>query len=72
MSNGKTEIIDCSDLWCNRQWDLFWELHQTYQFDKLIDAAYRFVSDHQYLIDRFGEAGLGLMLKEYWNSISYE
>ena len=63
---------DYCHVWCNRQWDLFWELHQTYRFDELIDAGFRFISDHQYLIDLFGEAGLGLMLKEYWNYISYE
>ena len=59
--------LDYCHVWCDRQWELFWELHQTYRFDELIDGAFRFLEDHQYLIDRFGEAGLGLMLKEYWN-----
>ncbi len=58
---------DYCHVWCDRQWELFWELHQTYRFNEVIDGAFRFLEDHQYLIDRFGEAGLGLMLKEYWN-----
>ena len=58
---------DYCHVWCDRQWDLFWELHQTYRFDELIDGAFRFVEDHQYLIDRFGEDGLEIILDEYWS-----
>ena len=58
---------DYRHVWCDRQWDLFWELHQAYRFDELIEGAFRFVEDRRYLIERFGEAGLELMLKEYWN-----
>ena len=58
---------DYCHVWCDRQWDLFWELHQTYQVDKLIDGAFRFVDDHQYLIDEYGEDGLEIILDEYWS-----
>ena len=58
---------DYCHVWCDRQWDLFWELHQTYRFDELIDSAFRYVEDHQYLIDRFGEDGLEIILDEYWS-----
>ena len=58
---------DYCHVWCNRQWDLFWELHQTYRFDELIDGAFRFVEDHQYLIDEYGEDGLEIILDEYWS-----
>lgn len=54
-------------VWCDRQWELFWELHQTYRFDELIDGAFRFVEDHQYLIDEYGEDGLEIILDEYWS-----
>ena len=58
---------DYCHVWCDRQWDLFWELHQTYQVDKLIDGAFRFVDVHQYLIDEYGEDGLEIILDEYWS-----
>ena len=58
---------DYCHVWCNRQWDLFWELHQTYRFDELIDGAFRFVEDHQYLIDEYGEDSLEIILDEYWS-----
>ena len=59
--------LDYCHVWCDRQWDLFWELHQTYRFDELIDGAFRFVEDHQYLIDEYGEDGLEIILDEYWS-----
>ena len=59
---------DYCHVWCDRQWKLFWELHQTYRFNELIDGAFRFVEDHQYLIDEYGEDGLEIILDEYWNS----
>ena len=46
---------------------VFWELHETYRFDELIDGAFRFVEDHQYLIDEYGEDGLEIILDEYWS-----
>ena len=58
---------DYCHVWCDRQWELFWELHQTYRFDELIDGAFRFVEDHQYLIDEYGEDGLEIILDEYWS-----
>ena len=58
---------DYCHVWCDRQWELFWELHQTYRFDELIDGAFRFVEDHQYLIDGYGEDGLEIILDEYWS-----
>ena len=58
---------DYCHVWCDRQWDLFWELHQTYRFDELIDGAFRFLEDHQYLIDEYGEDGLEIILDEYWS-----
>ena len=58
---------DYCHVWCDRQWELFWELHQTYRFDEVIDGAFRFLEDHQYLIDRFGEDGLEIILDEYWS-----
>ena len=58
---------DYCHVWCDRQWDLFWELHQTYRFDELIDSAFRYVEDHQYLIDEYGEDGLEIILDEYWS-----
>ena len=57
---------DYCHVWCDRQWELFWELHQTYRFDELIDGAFRFVEDHQYLIDEYGEDSLEIILDEYW------
>ena len=59
--------LDYCHMWCDRQWELFWELHQTYRFDELIDGAFRFVEDHQYLIDEYGEDGLEIILDEYWS-----
>ena len=59
--------LDYCHVWCDRQWELFWELHQTYRFDELIDGAFRFVEDHQYLIDEYGEDGLEIILDEYWS-----
>ena len=59
--------LDYCHVWCDRQWDLFWELHQTYRFDELIDGAFRFVEDHQYLIDEYGEDSLEIILDEYWS-----
>lgn len=58
---------DYCHVWCDRQWELFGELHQTYRFDELIDGAFRFVEDHQYLIDEYGEDGLEIILDEYWS-----
>ena len=58
---------DYCHVWCDRQWDLFWELHQTYRFDELIDSAFRYIEDHQYLIDEYGEAGLEIIIDEYWS-----
>ena len=58
---------DYCHVWCDRQWELFWELHQTYRFDELIDGAFRFVEDHQYLIDEYGEDSLEIILDEYWS-----
>ena len=58
---------DYCHVWCNRQWDLFWELHQTYRFDELIDGAFRFLEDHLYLIDEYGEDSLEIILDEYWS-----
>ena len=58
---------DYCHVWCDRQWELFWELHQTYRFDELIDGAFRFLEDHQYLIDEYGEDGLEIILDEYWS-----
>ena len=58
---------DYCHVWCDRQWELFWELHQTYQFEELIDGVFRFVEDHQYLIDEYGEDGLEIILDEYWS-----
>ena len=58
---------DYCHVWCNRQWDLFWELHQTYRFDELIDGAFRFLEEHQYLIDEYGEDSLEIILDEYWS-----
>lgn len=58
---------DYCHAWCDRQWELFWELHETYRFDELIDGAFRFVEDHQYLIDEYGEDGLEIILDEYWS-----
>ena len=59
--------LDYCHVWCDRQWELFWELHQTYRFDELIDGAFEFVEDHQYLIDEYGEDGLEIILDEYWS-----
>ena len=59
--------LDYCHVWCDRQWELFWELHQTYRFDELIDGAFRFVEDHQYLIDEYGEDSLEIILDEYWS-----
>ena len=59
--------FDYCHVWCDRQWELFWELHQTYRFDELIDGAFRFVEEHQYLIDEYGEDGLEIILDEYWS-----
>ena len=58
---------DYCHVWCDRQWELFWELHQTYRFDEVIDGAFRFLEDHQYLIDEYGEDGLEIILDEYWS-----
>ena len=58
---------DYCHVWCDRQWELFWELHQTYRFDELIDGAFRFVEDHQYLIDEYGDDSLEIILDEYWS-----
>ena len=58
---------DYCHVWCDRQWELFWELHQTYRFDEVIDGAFRFLEDHQYLIDEDGEDGLEIILDEYWS-----
>ena len=58
---------DYCHVWCDRQWELFWELHQTYRFDELIDGAFWFLEDHQYLIDEYGEDGLEIILDEYWS-----
>ena len=58
---------DYCHVWCDRQWELFWELHQTYRFDEVIDGAFRFLEDHQYLIDEYGEYGLEIILDEYWS-----
>ena len=58
---------DYCHVWCDRQWELFWELHQTYRFDEEIDGAFRFLEDHQYLIDEYGEDGLEIILDEYWS-----
>ena len=60
---------DYCHVWCDRQWELFWELHQTYRFDEVIDGAFRFLEDHQYLIDEYGEDGLEIILDEYWSGI---
>ena len=59
--------LDYCHVWCDRQWELFWELHQTYRFDEVIDGAFRFLEDHQYLIDEYGEDGLEIILDEYWS-----
>ena len=59
--------LDYCHVWCDRQWELFWELHQTYRFDELIDGAFRFLEDHQYLIDEYGEDSLEIILDEYWS-----
>ena len=59
--------LDYCHVWCDRQWELFWELHQTYRFDELIDGAFRFVEDHQYLIDEYGEDSLEIIFDEYWS-----
>ena len=45
-------------LWCDRQWDIFEELYQTYRFNELIDGGIIFVKEHQYLIDEYGEERL--------------
>ena len=58
---------DYCHVWCDRQWELFWELHQTYRFDEVIDGAFRFLEDHQYLIDEYGEDSLEIILDEYWS-----
>mgnify|MGYP006355464277 FL=1 len=58
---------DYCHVWCDRQWELFWELHQTYRFDELIDGAFRFVEDHLYLFDEYGEDSLEIILDEYWS-----
>ena len=58
---------DYCHVWCDRQWELFGELHETYRFDELIDGAFRFLEDHQYLIDEYGEDGLEIILDEYWS-----
>ena len=58
---------DYCHVWCDRQWELFWELHQTFRFDEVIDGAFRFLEDHQYLIDEYGEDGLEIILDEYWS-----
>ena len=58
---------DYCHVWCDRQWELFWELHQTYRFNEVIDGAFRFLEDHQYLIDEYGEDGLEIILDEYWS-----
>ena len=58
---------DYCHVWCDRQWELFWELHQTYRFDEVIDYAFRFVEDHQYLIDEYGEDSLEIIFDEYWS-----
>jgi hypothetical protein len=58
---------DYCHVWCDRQWELFWELHQTYRFDEVIDGAFRFLEDHQYLIDEYGGDGLEIILDEYWS-----
>ena len=54
-------------LWCDRQWDIFEELYQTYRFNDLIDGGIMFVEEHQYLIDDYGDDGLEVMLDEYWS-----
>lgn len=53
-------------LWSERQWSIFEELYQTYCFD-MIDGAFRFVEEHSYLIDEYGEDCLELILDEYWS-----
>lgn len=58
---------DYCHVWCDRQWELFWELYEIYRFDELIDGAFRFVEDHSYLIDEYGEDGLEIILDEYWS-----
>jgi hypothetical protein len=54
-------------LWCDRQWNIFEELYQTYRFNELIDGGIMFVEEHQYLIDEYGDYGMALILEEYWN-----
>ena len=54
-------------LWCDRQWEIYEELYQTYSFNDLIDSGVLFVEEHQYLIDEYGEDGLEVMLDEYWS-----
>ena len=55
-------------LWCDRQWEIYEELYQTYSFNDLIDSGVLFVEEHQYLIDEYGEDGLEVMLDEYWKA----
>lgn len=66
-----TSLMEFKDglcyLWCDRQWDIFEELYQTYRFNDLIDGGIMFVEEHQYLIDEYGDDGLEVMLDEYWS-----
>ena len=72
--NGRfyTSLMEFKDdfcyLWCDRQWDIFQELYETFNFDKLVDLGFEFVERHRYLIERFGDDGLKLILEEYWNN----
>ena len=67
-----TSLMEFKDglcyLWCDRQWDIFEELYQTYRFNDVIDDGIMFVEEHQYLIDEYGEDGLEVMLDEYWKA----
>ena len=54
-------------LWSERQWSLFEELYQTYSFDKLVNYGLKFIEEHSYLIDEYGEDSLEIILDEYWS-----
>ena len=71
--NGRfyTSLMEFKDnfcyLWCDRQWDIFEELYQTYSFNDLIDSGVLFVEEHQHIIDEYGEDSLEVILDEYWS-----
>ena len=54
-------------LWSERQWSIFEELYQTYSFDKLVNYGLKFIEEHSYLIDEYGEDSLEIILDEYWS-----